>query len=107
MKKKLITICTMLSIILLSTSAATAMGTVEPDDFAHGTDISTAFWGVTLSSVGSGFGGSPSGAIYSINPSGYMEFDPSTGNRAFGTDGTYPYLFAGEDKLLLDRKSVV
>jgi hypothetical protein len=100
MKKKLITFCVVLSVITLSTSAANAIYTVEPDDFSDGTDISTAFWGVTLSSEGSGFGGSPSGAIYSRDPSGYGDFKPSTGKRAFGHDGTYPHLFAGKDTIL-------
>ncbi|MHC4593990.1 MAG: hypothetical protein ACYS19_03480, partial [Planctomycetota bacterium] len=76
MKKKLITFCAMLSVILLSTSVATAINTVDPDAFAENTDISTSFWGVTLSSIGSGWG-SPSGAILAIDPSGRPgEFDP-------------------------------
>jgi len=102
MKKKLITICAMLSVILLSTSVATAnaTNTVEPDDFAADTDISTAFWGVTLSSVGNGWN-NPSGAIFAINPTGESgPFTPSTGSLAFGTDdGWYPHLFWGRDKL--------
>ncbi len=100
-------LCTILSVILLSTSAATAINTVEPDAFAENTDISTAFWGVTLSSRGSGWsmpgGDKPIGRILAIDPSGRpMEFDPSTGDLAFGTDDEdYPHLFTGEDKLLL------
>ena len=90
----------MLSVILLSTSVATAIITVDPDAFAENTDISTVFWSVTLSSVGGGWG-SPSGAILAIDPSGRpMEFDPSTGDLVFGTDGDNPHLFSGKDNLL-------
>lgn len=106
MKKKLITICTMLSVILLSTSVATAgpTYTVEPDDYAADTDISTKFWGVELSSRGSGWsmpsGDKPIGRILAIDPGGV--FDPSTDDLVFGTkDKDYDYLFWGKDKLLL------
>ncbi len=104
MEKKLITICTMLGVILLSTSVATASYTVDPDAFAADTDISTAFWGVTLSSRGSGWsmpsGDKPIGRILAIDPGGV--FDPSTDDLVFGTkDKDYDYLFWGKDKLLL------
>lgn len=107
MKKKFITICVMLSVILLSTSVANGMATVEPDDYSADTDISTAFWGVTLSSRGSGWdmpsGDKPIGRIFAIDPSGRTdEFDPSTGSLAFGTaDKDHPHLFWGKDKLHL------
>ena len=108
MKKKLIAFCAMLSVILMSTSVANALVTLEPDDFAAGTDISNAFWGVTLSSRGSGWNmpssDKPIGRIIAVDPpslGGSNGFTPSTGNRAFGTDdGDYPHLFAGKDTLL-------
>jgi len=97
--KKLTAICAMLSVIMMSTSMATAMTTVEPDDFDANTDISTTFWGVTLSSVGDGWG-SPSGAVLAIDPpSGGTGFNPSTVSLAFGTDGDNPHLFWGKDEL--------
>jgi len=99
MKKKLITICAMVSVILMSTSVATAVFTADPDAFSDGTDISNAFAGVTLSAVGSGWD-SPSGAILAQDPTIESEpFTPSTGDLAFGTDdGMFPHLFR-EDRL--------
>lgn len=94
MSKKLITICTMVSVILVSTSVATAIFTADPDSFSDGTDISTAFPGLTLSAVGGGWD-KPSGSILAQDPTIETEpFNPSTGELAFGTDdGMYPHLF--------------
>jgi hypothetical protein len=94
--RKLVTFCAVVSVILLSTSVATAINTVEPDAYPAGTDISNLFWGVSLSALGGGWSsGGP--AVLSIDPSGRpREFDPSTGDRVFGTDdGDYPHLFWG------------
>ena len=105
MNRKLITACAMVSVILMSTSVATAMTTVDPDAFAENANISTAFWGVTLSSRGSGWdmpsADDPVGRILAINPSGRpMDFEPSTGDLAFGTkDRDNPHLFWGKDSL--------
>ncbi len=107
MKKKLITICAVLSVILLSTSVATAMTTVDPDP-AHsaGDDISTAFWGVTLSSDGDGEGAwpTPDGKIYATDPKAIslpagQSFNPSTPDLVFGHNGNFPNIFWGQGKL--------
>jgi hypothetical protein len=96
MKKKLIIICAAVSVILLSTSVATAIYTVDPEAFAAGTDISNAFWGVTLSALGGGDwnGGGP--AILAVDPTGEDKpFNPP-GDLAFGTDDKdFPHLFWG------------
>ena len=91
----------MLSVILLSTSVATAMTTVDPDPtYSHWNDISTVFWGVTLSAHGDGDGAwdVPDGKVYAIDPSS-MEFNPSTPDLAFGHSGNNPHVFWGKDKL--------
>ncbi len=59
---------------------------VEPDDFSDGTDISSAFQGVFLSS----FGGAAGSQIYSAtinNVQAPYAPIPSTGTRVFGHDG--------------------
>jgi hypothetical protein len=80
--------------------AAAATLTVEPDDFALGTDISTAVNGVTLSLEGPGFPADFVGfsrSIFVVDPTdGGASSDAtaaSTGTRAFGTDGQFPPLF--------------
>ncbi len=82
------------SIILLSSSVASAQISVEPDDFAEWTDISNAVAGVTLSAVGVGWNGAGPG-ILAVDPTTKAPpFNPSTGSRVFGTDdGNYPHLF--------------
>ncbi|MHC4190425.1 MAG: hypothetical protein ACYSUB_12250 [Planctomycetota bacterium] len=79
MKKKFITICTMVGVILVSTSVASAsvasaVLTADPDAFAAGTDLSNAFADVTLSSRGDGWnmpgGDKPIGRIFGDDPSG-------------------------------------
>jgi hypothetical protein len=97
MKKKLINFCAVLSVILLSTSVATAINTVEPDDYPAGTDISDLFWGVSLSARGNDDWGGGGPDVLSVDPSGEtLPFDPSTGDLAFGTDDRdYPHLFWG------------
>jgi len=105
MKKKLITFFVMASVVLLSTSVATALVTVDPDAYPAGTNISTKFWAVTLSSRGNGWNmpstDKPIGRIISIDPTGLpMDFEPSTGDLAFGTkDRDYPHLFWGKNQL--------
>ena len=105
MKKQLITACAMASVILMSTSVATAMTTIDPDAYPENADISTV-GSVTLSSVGSGWdmpsSDKPTGRILAIDPSGRSgEFDPSTGDLVFGTkDRDNPHLFWGREKLL-------
>ena len=100
MKKKLITFLVMASVVLLSTSVATALVTVDPDAYSAGTNISTKFWAVTLSAVGGGWNGGGPGVL-AIDPSGRpLDFEPSTGDLAFGTDdGQWPHLFWGKNKL--------
>jgi len=97
MKKKLITICAVLSVILLSTSMATAMTTVDADDVAAG-DISTAFWGVTLSSDGdpdSTYWPDPDGKVYGVTPSNFT----AGGDRVFGHNDPPADTWWGKDKL--------
>jgi hypothetical protein len=94
MKKKLITICAMLSVILLSTSVASAINTVDPDDKPAG-DISTAFWGVELSAVGGSWGSGP--AVHGVAPTSFTK----GGTRVFGHTGSNQDLWWGEDELHL------
>lgn len=105
MNKNFITICTMVSVILMNASVATAIFTADPDSFSEGTDISTLFPGVTLSSRGDGWnmpsGDKPIGRIIAIDPSTQpvhnSPFDASTGDLAFGSkDKMYPHLFREE-----------
>jgi hypothetical protein len=94
--KRLIAICVVLAIAVMA-SQATAMITVDPDAFAVGTDISNAFAGVTLSSVGAGFDGDYDSRIFAIDPMAWGEpFAASTGRLVFGTnDPAWPNLFGG------------
>jgi hypothetical protein len=82
-------------IFCVTTSAASAaLIVVDPDAYAAGTDISSAFSGVTLSAVGGGFGAGAS--IFSVNPSTHPTepFTASTGNLSFGTSSaSFPHLF--------------
>jgi hypothetical protein len=70
---------------------------VDADAFAVGTNITSAFTGVLLSSVGAGFDGDSNLAIYSIDPSAWGEpYSASTGRLVFGTnDPSFPHLFGG------------
>lgn len=99
-----------LSVLILA-QAATAVMVVDPDMFAVGTDISSAFSGVTLSSVGAGFDGDYDSRIFSVNPTGWGEpYSASTGSLVFGTnDSTFPHLFGGygDAKLRIDFSSYV
>jgi hypothetical protein len=96
MKKKLITTCAVVSVILLSTSVATAINTVDPEAYAPGTDISNAFWGIELSARGNGDWGGGGPAILVVDPTGEDKpFNPP-GDVAFGTDDSdFPHLFWG------------
>lgn len=67
-------------------TAQAAPITIDPDDFADGTDISTAFAGVTLSTVfATGFFDAPSsiGSVFAV-----ADGDASTGANAFGQSAT-------------------
>ena len=71
---------------------------VDPDAFPAGTDITNAFPGVTLSSVGPGFDGDFDPSIFAINPSIHESspFNASTGSLVFGTnDARFPHVFSG------------
>jgi hypothetical protein len=101
MKKKIRTFLVMASVVLLSTSVATALVTVDPDNRPpSGTNISNSFWNVTLSAIGGGWSGGGPGVL-AIDPTGWpLDFEPSTGDLAFGTDdGQNPHLFWGKNKL--------
>ena len=94
MNRKLITACVTVSAILMSTSIATAMTTVDPDDFPpSGTDISTAFWGVELSAVGGGWGSGT--AVLGVAPTSFTK----GGDLVFGHSGSNQDLFWGKNKL--------
>ncbi len=93
-------------VLILSTSAAQAMVTVDPDLFASGTDISHSFAGVTLTAVGPGWGTNMTDSVFAVNPAaqppGYGAFNASTGSLAFGSDDFYyPHLWAGPSSLQL------
>ena len=88
----------LITIICAFVAAPASADLVDPDAFAVGTDISNAFAGVTLSSIGAGFDGVIDSRIFAINPNGgYPEpFSASTGSLVFGTsDNTFPHLFGG------------
>jgi len=95
--KKLIMICTAVALVFVLTPLATAVVTVDPDAFPVGTNISNAFPGVTLSSVGPGFDGDNDPSIFSIDPTlSSIPFNASTGSLVFGTnDNTWPDVFGG------------
>jgi hypothetical protein len=84
--------------LMFSSIGTAAVLTVEPDAYGEGDNISNAFPGVTLSSVGPGFDGDYDASIFAINPSvqPLEPFNASTGSLVFGTnDNTYPHLFGG------------
>ena len=95
--KKLITICAIAVLMLAVSPAAMALVTVDPDAFAVGTDISNAFSGVTLSSIGPGFDNDFDPRIFSIDPLAWPgPFNASTGSLVFGTnDDWIPNVFSG------------
>lgn len=67
-------------------TALAAPVTIDPDDFADGTDISTAFAGVTLSTIfATGFFDAPSsiGGVFAV-----ADDDAATGSNAFGQSAT-------------------
>ena len=85
---------------LLSQPAQSALVTVEPDAFANGTDISTAFAGVTLSTVRTGANPNvptSTGAVFSVTDSnassGARGFGQSAGDSTWG-NGSFEYLLA-------------
>lgn len=75
------------------TPARAALFTAEPDAFAVGTDLGSAYTGVTLSILGTGFGVGP---VRAVNPSTQPiePFTASTGSLTFGHNGAFlPHLF--------------
>ena len=77
-------------VLALSTSIAHAyLVTVDPDDFANGTDISSAFSGITLSAIDGG-----SNVI--VTPSVFSQTSllASTGTQVFGHDGIFTQTWA-------------
>lgn len=71
---------------------------VDPDAFAPGTDLSSAYAGLTLSAVGLGFGGGT--AIFAVDSASQPNepFTASTGRLVFGTNApTFPHLFREPD----------
>ena len=84
--------------MILGAGTANALISVEPDAFAAGTDISNAYSGVTLSSIGLGFDGDSDASIFAIDSASQAlePFTASTVRLVFGTnDATFPHLFAG------------
>ena len=72
--------------VFLSTVASGDMITIEPDAFADGTDISTAFSSVTLSSHDSAWPYRIDGSVYARTASNPLH--ASTGTKIFGTNAT-------------------
>ena len=93
--KKLIIMCAIAVGILLPNSTAMAAITVDPDAFAAGTDISNAFAGVSLSALGSGWGGVTGPEVYAIDSASQAlePFNASTGRLVFGHSGNFPHLW--------------
>jgi hypothetical protein len=71
--------------------------TAEPDSFAEGTNISNAFPGIDLISVGAGYDGDFDPNIFAVDSLTHGEpYIASTGRLVFGTnDPTFPESFGG------------
>lgn len=81
--KQLLKIVAMVSAVVLTSSVAHAVFTIDADFYADGTDMSTAAWGVILSSPSSGFYVTD-GQVYA-----QTAVDPnhaSTGTNVFGSN---------------------
>ena len=92
----LLTTVTVLAALLMTTvnPAAAAALVIEPDDYAPGTDITNAVAGVTLTCLGSGWGGMTDNHVYATTSSNQNEpFTPSTGSLVFGHTGSFPHLW--------------
>lgn len=85
-------VATLLALTALPAMAAVVV--VDADFFPLGTNLTSALPGVTLTALGSGWGGND-GQIYGVDPTNQTEpFTPATGRLVFGTtDPSFPHLF--------------
>lgn len=85
----------LITVICAFIAAPASADLVDPDAFAVGTDISNAFAGVSLSALGSGWGGVTGPEVYAINSAAQPlePFSASTGSLVFGHSGFYPHLW--------------
>ena len=74
---------------LITSSAQAILITVDPDDYADGTDISNAASGITLSAIDGGFNVIETSAVFSQTSD-----LASTGTRVFGHDGIFVQTWA-------------
>ena len=74
---------------LVASSAQAILVTVEPDDFANGTEISNAFPGITLSAIDGGNNVITTSSVFSQTSA-----LASTGTQVFGHDGIFGQTWA-------------
>lgn len=94
--KKLTMICALVvGILIVGSAQASITVVVDPDAYPAGTDISNAFAGVSLSAVGSGWGGVTGPEVYAIDSASQPlePFTASTGRLVFGHSGDFPHLW--------------
>lgn len=82
--RRLTALFTALTLTLCTSMANAILITVDPDDFADGTDISNAYSGITLSAIDGGFNVITTTSVFSVTST-----LASTGTRVFGHDGIF------------------
>lgn len=89
MNNRLLALFTGLALTLSTSIASAILITVDPDDFADGTDISNAFSGITLSAIDGGNNVLLTSSVFSQASS-----LASTGTQVFGHDGIFTQTWA-------------
>jgi hypothetical protein len=89
MNNRLLALFTGLALTLSTSIANAILITVDPDDFADGTDISNAFSGITLSAIDGGNNVILTSSVFSQASS-----LASTGTQVFGHDGIFTQTWA-------------
>ena len=89
MSKRLMALFTCLALTLFTSMANAILITVDPDDFADGTDISNAFSGISLSAIDGGNNILLTNSVFSQTSS-----LASTGTQVFGHDGIFTQTWA-------------
>jgi hypothetical protein len=84
-------------VALIPNISTAVLFTADPDNFAAGTNISNAYPGIALISVGAGYDGDFDPNIFARNPLNHPEpINASTGQHVFGTnDAQFPASFGG------------
>ena len=89
MSKRLMALFTCLALTLFTSMANAILITVDPDDFADGTDISNVFSGISLSAIDGGNNILLTNSVFSQTSS-----LASTGTQVFGHDGIFTQTWA-------------